>query len=124
MWNYKRLEVWKRAWGMAVAVYALSESWPRAETFGLTTQVRQAAVSVGANIAEGSGRGSAGEYAQFLGYAIGSLNEVDHHLGIAKYVGCSSRAAIEELEADIRPIGKLLHRLRVVTMRRIESPNQ
>lgn len=124
MWNYKRLEVWKRAGRLAVDVYALSEPWPSAERFGLTSQVRRAAVSVGANIAEGSGRGSAGEYAQFLGYAMGSLNEVDHHLTIAKEVGYTAGTAIEPLEADIRSIAKQLHRLRVVTMRRVESPNQ
>jgi len=121
MWHYKKLDVWKKARLLAKAAYATSDRWPRSELYGLTTQVRRAAVSVGANIAEGSGRGSAGEYAQFLGYAMGSLNEVEHHLIIAGDVGLPVDSDLSEVVSDV---GRMLHRLRATTLDRATEPNR
>ena len=66
MKNYKELEVWQKSKNFAVTVYRATEAFPRAELFGLSAQIRRAATSVPANIAEGWGRGSTREYIQFL----------------------------------------------------------
>lgn len=122
MWNYRKLEVWQRALALATDIYRVTDQWPREERFGLTSQLRRAAVSVGANIAEGSGRRSHGEYVQFLGFAIGSLNEVDHHLVLA----IDLRLAMPpepDLPREVRELGKMLHALRQTHMRRAIEAN-
>jgi len=81
--NYKELEVWQKSKNFAVTVYRATEAFPRAELFGLSAQIRRAATSVPANIAEGWGRGSTREYIQFLLIARGSLMELETHLIIA-----------------------------------------
>ncbi len=81
--SYKDLVVWQRALQMTVAIYKLSADFPKGETFGLTSQMRRASVSVASNIAEGYGRGSRGEYRQFLGMARGSNWELQTQLMIA-----------------------------------------
>ena len=121
MWHYKKLDVWRKARLLAREVYRTSDGWPRSELYGLTTQVRRAAVSVGANIAEGSGRSSPGEYAQFLGYAMGSLNEVEHHLIIARDLGFPVEAGVTDVMSDV---GRMLHRLRTATLDRAAKPNR
>lgn len=109
---------------MAADVYALTDSWPASERYGLCAQIRRAAVSVGANIAEGSGRGTPGEYAQFLSYAIGSLNEVDHHLTVAIDVGIvGTDQRTTTLVSDLDRIGKMLHGLRRTHVARATAPN-
>jgi len=67
--SYRDLVVWQRAIQMTVTIYRLSAGFPKDEMYGLTSQLRRAAVSVASNIAEGYGRGSRGEYKQFLGMA-------------------------------------------------------
>ena len=67
--SFRELVVWQRSIELTVAVYKLTESFPAAERFGLTNQLRRASVSVASNIAEGYGRATKGEYIQFLGHA-------------------------------------------------------
>jgi four helix bundle protein len=74
--SYRDLKVWQRAIQMPLAIYRLTASFPKEEMFGLTSQIRRASVSVASNIAEGYGRGSKGEYKQFLAMARGSNLEV------------------------------------------------
>jgi four helix bundle protein len=83
MKNYKELEVWQKSKSLAIDLYKATDAFPRIELFSLTSQVRRAAVSVTANIAEGWGRGSTREYIQCLLIARGSLMELDTHLIIA-----------------------------------------
>jgi four helix bundle protein len=80
--SYRDLIVWQRAVQMSVAIYRLTAAFPRDELYGLTCQLRRAGVSVASNIAEGYGRGSTGEYKQFLGMARGSNMEVQTQLEI------------------------------------------
>jgi len=72
---------------MVTQVYHLTKDWPASEKYGLTTQLRRAAVSVPSNIAEGSARGSAADFSRFLDIAKGSLAEVETQLEIARRVG-------------------------------------
>jgi four helix bundle protein len=81
--NYTELFAWQKAMDLVDAVYALSARFPREELFGLTAQIRKAAVSVPSNIAEGQGRWTTGEFVQFLGVANGSLREVETQVHIA-----------------------------------------
>ena len=75
--SYRDLLVRQKAIDLAVLIYRLSEGFPRAEVYGLTSQIRRASVSVPSNIAEGYGRGSRKEYLQFLYVAQGSLKELE-----------------------------------------------
>jgi four helix bundle protein len=77
--NHKELEVWKKSMELAETIYAFSQSFPKTEKFGLTSQIRRAAVSIPANIAEGAGRKSNKELLQFLSIAMGSLAELETH---------------------------------------------
>jgi four helix bundle protein len=75
--SYRDLNVWRRAVELAELVYRETKGFPREETYGMTSQIRRASVSVAANIAEGHGRNTKGEYVQFLGIAKGSLSELE-----------------------------------------------
>lgn len=94
--SFRDLVVWQRSIELTVAIYKLTSRFPDSERFGLTSQLRRAAVSVASNIAEGYGRGTRGEYLQFLGQSRGSNSEVETQLVIAKALGFGSK---QELEA-------------------------
>ena len=86
MSDYRRLEVWKAAHQLTLQIYRVTTVFPRHEQFGLVSQLRRAAVSIGANIAEGSGRGGK-EFARYLAIALGSVNEVEYLLLVATDLG-------------------------------------
>jgi four helix bundle protein len=85
--NYRDLIAWQKAIGVAEFVYQLTEPFPKREIYGLSSQMRSAAVSIAANIAEGNGRVTRGEWQQFLGHARGSHLELETELTIAWRVG-------------------------------------
>jgi four helix bundle protein len=85
--DYKRLRVWQKAHILACAVYRVTCSFPKAEQFVLGDQIRRAAISIGANIAEGCGRNGDGELRRFLNIALGSANELRYLLELAIDVG-------------------------------------
>ena len=108
--TYRDLIAWQRAMDLACEVYHLSSEFPAAEQFGLTRQVRSAAVSVPSNVAEGQARG-AREFKRFLAIALGSIQEVETQLLLADRLGfvASPRlAAAMELAAET---GRLIHGL-------------
>jgi four helix bundle protein len=80
MQTHKDLDVWKLSMDLVVDIYQITDSLPKSELFGLTSQIRRAAVSVPSNIAEGSARKNTTEYIQFLYIALGSITEVDTQL--------------------------------------------
>ncbi len=84
---HKQLYVWQEGVALAQRVYEVSESFPKAEIYGLTSQMRRAAVSVPSNIAEGAARFSSKEFAQFLNIAGGSLSELDTQVEIVVRLG-------------------------------------
>ena len=81
--SYRDLLVWQKAKSLAVHIYLQTESFPKSEIYGLTSQMRRAAISVVSNIAEGQGRLTPGEFQQFLGHSRGSLLELETQLEIA-----------------------------------------
>ena len=84
--HYK-LEAWKEAMALVSAIYRVTQDFPKDEIFGLTSQLRRAAVSVPSNIAEGAARHGSREFAQFLNIAIGSISEIETQLLIAVDLG-------------------------------------
>ena len=84
MKNFRDLMVWKKSHEATLAVYQASKSFPKDELYGLTSQIRRAASSVPANIAEGCGRQGNAEFARFLQIAFGSANELEYHLLLAR----------------------------------------
>ncbi len=80
MRNYRDLQVWSKAHRLTLELYRLSQGFPREEVYGITSQLRRAAVSIGANLAEGCGRRGSAELARFVRVALGSASELDYHL--------------------------------------------
>ncbi len=93
---------------MSLAIYKLTSSFPVSERFGLTNQLRRAAVSVASNIAEGYGKSSKGEYLSFLGHARGSNGEVQTQLIIARGLGFGSQESLNRAESLDNEVGKML----------------
>jgi four helix bundle protein len=105
------LLVWQKAKSLAVDVYRSTEPFPRNETYGLTSQLRRAAVSVPSNIAEGQGRLTPGEFVHFLGQARGSLLELDTQLEIALDLGYLNQNEQQTLAQETYQVLGLLNRL-------------
>jgi four helix bundle protein len=108
MKDYKHLEVWRSAHRLALAVYENSCTFPKDELYGLTSQMRRAAVSICANIAEGCGRKSDSELARFLQIARGSASELDYHFLLAHDLKYLPLAKYEELESRVRGVQRML----------------
>jgi four helix bundle protein len=106
--SYRELIAWQRAIQLSVAIYKLTGAFPKEEIYGLSSQLRRAGVSVASNIAEGYGRGSSGEYKQFLSMARGSLLEVQTQLVITRELGLGNLEALQRAEGLSDEVGKLL----------------
>ena len=109
--SFRDLLAWQRAIDLAEAVYEATRTWPRDEAYGLTAQVRHAAVSVMANIAEGKGRTGSREFLHHLSIADGSLAEAEAHLLLARRLGFLDAVAFETLEHQIEETRSLLRGL-------------
>lgn len=109
--SYRDILAWQQAMELVTAIYKSTEMWPKEEVYGLTSQVRRAAVSVPANIAEGYGRDTRGAYQQFLRIAQGSLKEVETHILIAERLGFIKQDTINPIMAKSESVGKLLRLL-------------
>jgi four helix bundle protein len=84
MRDFRELKVWHKAHALTLDAYRATSSFPRDELYGLTSQIRRAAVSVGANIAEGAGKNSRPEFSRFLQIALGSASELEYHLLLSR----------------------------------------
>jgi len=109
--SYRDLEVWQKAMDLTVKTDRLTDSFPLREQFGLTAQVRRAAVSVPSNIAEGHGRAKTGEYLHHLAIAHGSLMELETQVTLAKRLGFLQDESARTLLADSGEKGRMLHGL-------------
>jgi four helix bundle protein len=109
--GFHKLIVWQKAHQLVLSVYKLSESFPKSELFGLTSQIRRAAVSVPANIAEGYAAGSKGQFGRFLDIAQGSLAEVEYYLVLSRDLKYINEKQCGEAETMRGEVGFLLHRL-------------
>lgn len=117
--SYRDLLVWQKAMELTVETYRFSSGFPGSEVYGLTSQLRRAAVSVPSNIAEGYGRGSRKEYIQFLCISQGSLKELETQVILAERLKYGSKTAVDgllELSEEVgRMLGALIRSLRIRT---------
>jgi len=109
--SYRDLEVWQRSYTLALDIYRQTQSFPAQERFGLVSQLRRAAVSVPANIAEGNVRRHRQEYVQFLHIAQGSAAEMDTLLRVSKDLGYLKDVVYTSLGQELEVIGRMLTRL-------------
>lgn len=113
MRKHHKLLAWQESVNLVKQVYEISSHYPKEELYGLTSQMRRAAVSVPSNIAEGAARDSSAEFARFLIIARGSLSELDTQLLIAKELGYyHDDNILEDIEKVFALVGGLLRRLR------------
>jgi four helix bundle protein len=108
MQNYKDLKVWEKAHFFTLKVYEATGNFPREEVYGLTNQLRRAAFSVPANIAEGCGKHSKNDFAHFLNIALGSANESEYFLMLAKDLKYLEHGVYDFLAADINEVKAML----------------
>lgn len=109
--SHRDLLVWQRAMDLAQQVYVVTGALPKAEAFGLTSQIRRSATSIAANIAEGYGRGTRQAYVNFLRIARGSLLELETHIELAGRVDLLHADAVTQVLAKTDELGRMLHGL-------------
>jgi four helix bundle protein len=109
--SYRDLLVWRKAQSLAVHVYRCTEAFPKEERYGLTSQIRRAAISVVSNIAEGQGRLTPGEFLHFLGQARGSLLELETQIDIAMEPAYVASDRVGSLGQELYEVLGLLNRL-------------
>jgi four helix bundle protein len=112
MQTFKDLVVWQEAMKLVKTIYLETQKFPKEELYGLTSQIRRAAVSIPANIAEGYGREHRKEYLQFLAIANGSLTELETHLLIAEMINVMTKEKMEAVMSQLHSVGRLLTALR------------
>ena len=110
--TFRDLEVWQVAMDLAAECYCITKKFPRDELFGMTSQIRRAAASVPANIAEGQGRDHTRKFLNFLSIARGSLMEVQTHLLLAERVGLLSEAELQPSMILCERTSQMISRLR------------
>ena len=106
--SFRDLKVWNLAIDMTTLVYALTADFPKSEIYGLSSQMRRAAVSIASNIAEGSARGTKKDFKQFVSIARGSNCELQTQLLIATRLGFAKEQALKEIEVISNEIGQML----------------
>ncbi len=109
--NFRSIQAWKFSDDLAVTVYEATKMFPSEERYGLISQMRRAAVSVPANIAEGATRSSQREYAQFLSIAKGSLAELEYYLHLSKRLRYMNDSEHDRLFQLQQLVGRVLHGL-------------
>jgi four helix bundle protein len=106
--DYKKLEVWQKAHQLVLKIYKLTLHFPKEELYGLTSQIRRAAISVPANIAEGTGKGSNSELVRYLRIAMGSAKEVEYYLLLGRDLGFIEIPMYQEIEQEAVRIIRML----------------
>ena len=108
MQDFKNLEVWRKSHAVALETYVKTAKFPRSELFGVSSQMRRAAVSIPANIAEGSSRGGDKEFAQFLRHACASASELEYFSILAADLAYLTRAEGAALGADVVEVRRMI----------------
>ena len=117
---FRKLRVWRRSHALLLRLYAETRTFPADERYGLTSQIRRAAVSVTANIAEGSRRQSPVEYARFLNLSQGSLAELECLVLAGRDLGYLAAPAAQEVLSEGDDIARMLERLRIAVLRAVK----
>jgi four helix bundle protein len=119
--SYKDLVAWQKSMDLVTATYRATAGFPRDELFGLTSQLRRAAVSIPSNIAEGQGRLSEKEFRHFLGQARGSLMEVETQPQIAENLGYLQKELTASLLQSCAEVGRIRNGLLASVSKQVES---
>jgi four helix bundle protein len=120
MKDFRNLAVWQKAHSLTLQIYQTSASFPREEMFGLTSQLRRSAASMGANISEGCGRSSDADFARFLQIAFGSACETEYHLVLARDLHMISDELRARLQNELIEVKRMLASL----MSRVRGGNK
>jgi four helix bundle protein len=108
MKNFRDLKVWEKAHELALDCYGITANFPKHEIFGIVSQIRRAGSSIGANIAEGCGRGGNGEFQRFLQMAMGSASELENHLLLARDLHFLNHENHSQIESQVIEVKKML----------------
>ncbi len=108
MQDFTKLDVWQRAHSMTLDLYRKTKSFPREELYGLTSQIRRSASSIGANIAEGCGREGEADLGRFLQIALASASELQYHLLLARDLSYVAPRDYERLVTEVTGVKKML----------------
>lgn len=108
MLDFKQLKIWKLAHELTLEIYHITASFPKAEFFGLINQLRRAASSVGANIAEGCGRRTENDFRLFLHHAQGSIKEVENFILLARDLNYITDSDYNSMAEKVDHLGKML----------------
>jgi four helix bundle protein len=106
--DYRRLEVWRKAHGRVLQIYRVTAGYPEQEVYGLRSQTRRAATSIPINLAEGCGRNSDKELARFCRVALGSANELEYELLLARDLGLMSQESHDALHPEVSQLKAML----------------
>lgn len=109
MRDFRKMAVWAKAHTLTLTVYRMTSQFPTEELYGLTSQIRRAAASVPANIAEGCGRGGEKELAHFLRIAAGSASELEYHLLLARDLSLVPENVYVPLNDDVNEVKRMLN---------------
>ena len=112
MQDFRKLKVWQKAHRLVLEVYACSGTFPMSERYGLVPQLRRAAVSMAANLVEGSGRGSDRDFAKFVTQAFGSATELEYHLLLACDLRLLAEGPFTALSRQVEEVKRMLAALR------------
>ena len=119
--SYRDLKVWQKSMDLTVRTYEVTKGFPSEERYGLTSQMRRAAASVPANIAEGRERRSTREFLQFLGIARGSLAELETFLTLSERLGLLQSATGNRLLGESAEINRMLESMMRALNRKVDS---
>lgn len=108
MHDFKKLKIWQRSKDLSVSIYQITSDFPKHEVYGLTSQIRRAATSVAANIAEGSGRGTSKDFSNFLAIALGSLNELYTFTDIALALEYITKSDFESISKETEELRNMI----------------
>jgi len=108
MRDFRQLKVWEKAHGLSLAIYKATATYPQQELFGLTSQLRRAAVSIPANIAEGCGRSGEPELARFLRIALGSASELEYHIILSTDLCYLNKSVSQQLFKQVTEVKRML----------------
>lgn len=108
MKDFGTLNVWNKAHDLTLDLYKVTKLFPKEETYGLTSQIRRAASSVGANIAEGCGKNSNADFSRYLQIAFGSACELEYHLLLARDLKMVPAEKHHELESRLQEVKRML----------------
>jgi four helix bundle protein len=109
MKDFRNLKVWEKAHHLTLSIYRVTKEFPKDEQYGLTNQIRRASSSISANIAEGCGKDSDGEFKRFLLIAMGSASELENHILLARDLDYLETEEYDDLHSTLVELKKMLN---------------